>query len=193
MDAMTADPVPAARAGDAVAFRRLVDQHSRAVFQLCWRITRDEALAEDAAQEAFYRAWRGLPEFDGRAAFSTWLHQIAVNAALEQLRRNIRHQQHRAELPDAEIDDQGDFLDLVEGELPGPDEHAAADGLQRRVGAELERMSVIERTAFVLRHIEGASLEDIGAALALNTGQSKQAIFRAVRKLRGALGAWREA
>jgi RNA polymerase sigma-70 factor (ECF subfamily) len=192
MDAMTADPVPAARAGDAMAFRRLVDQHSRTVFQLCWRITRDEALAEDAAQEAFYRAWRGLPEFDGRAAFSTWLHQIAVNAALEQLRRNARHQQ-RVELPNQDVDEQGDFLDFVEGELPGPDDHAAADGLQRRVAAELERMSVIERTAFVLRHIEGASLEDIGAVLELNIGQSKQAIFRAVRKLRGVLGAWREA
>lgn len=190
---MTADPVPAARAGDAAAFRRLVDQHSRAVFQLCWRITRDETLAEDAAQEAFYRAWRGLPEFDGRAAFSTWLHQIAVNAALEQLRRNARHQQHRAELPTPEADDPKDFLDFVDGELPGPDDHAAADGLQRRVGAELERMSVIERTAFVLRHIEGASLDDIGAVLELNSGQSKQAIFRAVRRLRHALGAWREA
>lgn len=193
MDAMTADPVSAARAGDAVAFRRLVDQHSRAVFQLCWRITRDEALAENAAQEAFYRAWRGLADFDGRATFSTWLHQIAVNAALEQLRRNARHQSHRAELPSSDQDSEADFLDFAENELPGPMDHVAADLLQRRVGQELDRMSVLERTAFVLRHVEGASLEDIGAALDLNTGQSKQAIFRAVRKLRGALVAWREA
>lgn len=190
---MTADPVPAARAGDALAFRRLMDQHGRAVFQLCWRITRDEALAEDASQEAFYRAWRGLPEFDGRAAFSTWLHQIAVNAALEQLRRNARHVQRRPELPTPDEGEGGDFLDFAEDELPSPLDHAAADALQRRVGLELEHMSALERTAFVLRHIEGASLEDIGAALDLNTGQSKQAIFRAVRKLRGALTAWREA
>ena len=67
------------------------------------------------------------------------------------------------------------------------------DLLQRRVGQELDRMSVLERTAFVLRHVEGASLEDIGLALDLNIGQSKQAVFRAVRKLRGALTAWREA
>ena len=193
MDVMTADPVLAARAGDPAAFRRLVDQHSRAVFQLCWRITRDEMLAEDAAQEAFYRAWKGLPEFDGRAAFSTWLHQIAVNAALEQLRRHARHQQRRVELTAADEDTGGDLLDFADDALPGPDDHMAADLLQRRVGQELDRMSVLERTAFVLRHVEGASLEDIGLALDLNIGQSKQAVFRAVRKLRGALTAWREA
>ncbi|HEU4665299.1 MAG TPA: sigma factor, partial [Dokdonella sp.] len=67
-----------AGAGDAVAFRRLVDAHAGALFRVCARITGDKAIAEDAVQEAFFNAGRHLRDFDGRAAFSTWLHRIAV-------------------------------------------------------------------------------------------------------------------
>ncbi|MEO7755742.1 MAG: sigma-70 family RNA polymerase sigma factor, partial [Dokdonella sp.] len=76
--------------GDAAAFRRLVDAHSGALFRVCARVTGDRAIAEDAVQEAFFNAYRHLRDFDGRAAFSTWLHRIGVNAALEQLRRRGR-------------------------------------------------------------------------------------------------------
>src|SRR5690348_16396466 len=76
--------------GDATAFRHLVEAHSAALFRVCARITGDKAIAEDAVQEAFFNAYRHLRDFDGRAAFSTWLHRIGVNAALEQLRRRGR-------------------------------------------------------------------------------------------------------
>lgn len=190
--------VAAARNGSEAAFRHLVQSHSRKVFQLCWRITRDQTLAEDAAQEAFYKAWRGLPEFDGRAGFATWLHRIAANAALEQLRRTARHRDGRQSAyaeeedlghPSSFLDGAG--LDGADCELPTPQDHVAAGALQARVVQELEQMSAMERTAFVLKHVEGASLDDIAQTLSLNIGQSKQAVFRAVRKLRAALVDWR--
>ena len=174
--------VDKARQGDPQAFRRLVEAHARALHTLCARITRDSAMAEDAVQEALINAYRHLSEFDGRASFKTWLHRIAVNAALEQLRRNTRHQ--AAEPVD---DDAEDFLARSTDETPGPDRHARGEEIRRRTEEELSRMSALERTAFVLRHHEGQSLEDISAALSLNTNACKQAIFRAVRKLRGAL------
>ena len=189
------DPlVAAARRGDAGAFRALVERHGRAVHGLCWRITRDDTLAEDAAQEAFLKAWRALGEFDGRSAFGTWLHRIAANAALEQLRRTARHRDGRVAV-EAEEDDAApaDFLDATDAGALSPGDHHAAEALRQRVARELDGMSPLERSAFVLRHIEGASLEDIGQTLSLNTGQSKQAIFRAVRKLRAALADWRQA
>src|SRR5512135_1792377 len=83
--------VAEARRGDRNAFRHLVEAYSRALFALCMRITRDAAMAEDAVQEAFFNAHRHLGDFDGRSGFKTWLHRIAVNAALEQLRRNSKH------------------------------------------------------------------------------------------------------
>lgn len=171
-----------ARDGDALAFRRLVEPHTRPLYGLCARITRDTALAEDAVQEALFNAWRHLPSFDGRAGFRTWLHRIAVNAALEQLRRRGRHDKDVAN-----IDCDSDFLDELGGEQPGPDREAMGVEIHRQTERQLERMSAIERTAFVMRHHEGHSLEEIAHVLSMNSNACKQAIFRAVRKLRIAL------
>ncbi len=79
-----------ARAGDAIAFRHLVEANAGALFRVCARITGDRASAEDAVQEALFSAFQHLADFDGRAAFSTWLYRIAVNAALVQVRKR-RH------------------------------------------------------------------------------------------------------
>jgi len=175
--------VAAARHGDREAFRQLVEAHARPLFALCSRITRDAAMAEDAVQEALLNAYRHLGDFDGRAAFRTWLHRIAVNAALEQLRRQGKFEY----VENASDDAQDDFLEHCIGAAPSPRQHAQAQEIRRHIDAELERMSALERTAFVLRHVEGHSLDDISQALSLNISACKQAIFRAVRKLRGAL------
>jgi RNA polymerase sigma-70 factor (ECF subfamily) len=174
-----------ARAGEAAAFRHLVDANAGALFRVCARITNDRAIAEDAVQEALFNAFRHLADFDGRSAFSTWLYKIAVNAALAQVRKR-RHRE--VAWPEHDDGDGTTSLDMVD-ESPTPDRHAASDDIRRGVEAELSRMTPIERTAFVLRHQEGRSLEEISAALSLNVGAAKQAIFRAVRKLRAALQA----
>jgi RNA polymerase sigma-70 factor (ECF subfamily) len=177
--------VEQARRGDRNAFRHLVEAHARALFSLCARITRDAALAEDAVQEALFNAWRHLPDFDGRSSFRTWLHRIAVNAALEQLRRNARHETAGTDAGGADEDD--DFLLRQAGDEPGPEQHALGGEIGRQLEANLARMTVLERAAFLLRHTEGHSIEEIAQTLSLNISASKQAIFRAVRKLRGAL------
>ena len=174
--------VARAGAGDAAAFRHLVDAHAAALFRICARITGDRALAEDAVQEAFFNAYRHLREFDGRAAFSTWLHRIAVNAALGEMRKRNRVE---AALP--EDDEAADVLASALEGPPGPERQAASAEFGRDIARQLKRMSAIERTAFVLRHHEGQSIEEISATLSLSESASKQAIFRAVRKLRGAL------
>jgi len=175
-----------ARAGDATAFRHLVDANAGAMFRVCVRITGDRATAEDAVQEALLSAFQHLADFDGRAALSTWLHRIAVNAALMQVRR--RPHPAGAAWPKHREGDETDFLDAAD-ESSTPYRHAVSAEIRRDVEAELARMTPIERAAFVLRHQEGRSLEEISAALSLNLGAAKQAIFRAVRKLRAALPA----
>ena len=174
--------VARAATGDAAAFRQLVEAHSSTLFRVCARITGDKALAEDAVQEAFFNAYRHLGDFDGRSAFSTWLHRIAVNAALEQMRKR-----HRVEDALPEGEEASDLLADAFDSPPGPDRHATSAELGREIEAQLARMSAIERTAFVLRHHEGCSIEDISQTLSLSESASKQAIFRAVRKLRAVL------
>jgi len=175
-----------ARQGNEQAFRELMLKYARKLHGLCLRITREESLAEDAVQEAFYSAWRRLDSFDERAAFSTWLHRIAVNAALEQLRRNARHRNQLSS--DAyDGDEDGDFLAELTDDMPGPEARAWDSQIAQRIGEGMTQLSAVERAAFVLRHCEGQGLDDIAVSLSMNTGQCKQAIFRAVRKLRRAL------
>ena len=176
-----------ARAGEAAAFRHLVNTHGALLFRVCARITADRALAEDAVQEAFLNAFRHLADFDGHSAFSTWLYRIAVNAALAQVRK-------RRYLEVSWPQDQDDAAPFdAADDSPTPDRQAMSAELRQQLDAELARMSPLERAAFVLRHQEGRSIEEICSMLSLNVSAAKQAIFRAVRKLRAALEAPGEA
>lgn len=173
--------VARARAGDRAAFGALVRTHSPDLFRVCVRITGDAALAEDAMQEAFVDAWRALPRFEARARFSTWLHRIAVNAALG-VRRS------RAPWGRRLVDDpEGEQLAAAPDHAPGPEQLVHAAGLGAAASAALEQLTPLERTAFVMRHHEGASITEIRTALGGSENSVKQAIFRAVRKLRTAL------
>jgi len=79
--------VQRARSGDTRAFERLYREHAGKVYGLCLRMTRDPALAEDCTQETFINAWRALDRFETRSSLGTWLHRIAVNAALAKRRK----------------------------------------------------------------------------------------------------------
>jgi len=173
--------VTAARTGDRAAFGRLVERHARQVFRVCFRITGSEAMAEDAVQETFIRAWRKLATFDGRSAFSTWLHRIAVNSALEQLRREKRHAAEPEPEPDALAGPA--WTDST----PSPERETESMAVSRRVSMALTALSPLERAAFVMRHYQEQPLIEICEALGLKQSAAKQAIFRAVKKMRAAL------
>lgn len=170
-----------AQKGDADAFRLLVERHSAKVFRLAWRVTGDETAAEDAVQETFLRAYRSLHRFDARSQFGTWLHRIAVNTAIEAMRKNRRL---HSETPFADPNDDAEPIPSTE---PGPERAALSQEVQRSVRTALGELTPMERTAFVLRHFEGRTIAEICRHLGLRESAGKQAIFRAVRKLRRVL------
>lgn len=171
-------------AGTADDFRTLVEQHSRGVFRLAYRMTGNEHDAEDVVQETFLRAYRSFGQFEARAQFGTWLHRIAVNCSLDLLRSRQRQNEQRQTAATEEDDDP--VMNLPSNE-PGPDRLVLNDEVRRRLAATLKRLSPTERAAFVLRHYEGKSIEEIGAELKLGANATKNSIFRAVQKLRAAL------
>ena len=183
MNSRDSDLVRRVLAGDTAAFEGLVAAHSRAVYGLAFRITGNAAAAEDAVQETFLRAFRFLSRFDQRAELGTWLHRIAVNAAIDQGRRSRRERAARVDLPD-----EGDrsLAEVPTGEA-GPERRALAAEIRRRTAAALAGLSPSERAAFVLRHCEGRSIAEISSTLGKRDNATKQSIFRAVRKLRVAL------
>jgi len=83
----TPEDIEAARAGDAGAYRRLVESHRRELHAHCYRMLGSTHDAEDALQDALLRAWRGLPGFDGRSSLRSWLYRIATDACLDAIAR----------------------------------------------------------------------------------------------------------
>jgi RNA polymerase sigma-70 factor (ECF subfamily) len=175
------DSVAVARvkAGDGDAYRALVDRHSRSVFRLAYRMTGNEQDAEDVVQETFLRAYRQLHRYEARASFGTWLYRIAANYSLDLVRSRKRHPQVELEPAEAPFE--------APSGAPGPDRLLLGDEVQKTVASTLEQLSQQERTAFVLRHFEGQSIDEIASALGLSGNAAKHSIFRAVQKLRRAL------
>ena len=178
------DSVAVARvkAGDEDAYRVLVDRHSRSVFRLAYRMTGNEQDSEDVVQETFMRAYKQLHRWEARSSFSTWLYRIAANYSLDLVRSRKRHGEVGiAESPAV------DGVHALPSANPGPERLLFSGKVQECVASTLNDLSRQERTAFVLRHFEGQSIAEIGAALGLSGNAAKHSIFRAVQKLRRAL------
>jgi RNA polymerase sigma-70 factor (ECF subfamily) len=177
-----ADAVALARGGDSEAFRALVERHSRAVYRLAHRMTGSPHDAEDVVQETFLKAYRQLGRFESRANFGTWLHRIAVNCSID-LIRGRRHQEAGHDASDLET------LDTVDDSRvdPSPERLMLSTEVKQQVTRAMDGLTPMERAAFVLRHFEGQSIEEISRALGLKANAAKHSIFRAVRKMRLAL------
>jgi len=184
MEASDLAVVARVRAGDHDAFRFLVERHSRSVFRLAYRLTGHEQDAEDVVQETFLRAFRQIRRFESRSSFATWLYRITVNCSHDLLRQRPRADS-RQSLNDP---DGAAAMQLV-------DASAAADPLRKlasrrigeRVRAAMHGLSEQERSAFVMRHFEGLSIDEIGRVLDVKTSAAKHSVFRAVQKLRRSL------
>ena len=169
--------------GDEDAFRALVERHSRYLYQVAYRLTGHAMDAEDVVQETFLKAHRQLRRFEGRADVRTWLHRIAVNGAIDL----IRARRHR-ELGTDPSDLEAAGAEPLATALPPPDRVVEGRQIGVRVSEALSALTALERAAFTLRHVEGLSIREIGDSLGLKSEATKHSIFRAVRKMRVALG-----
>ena len=170
-------------AGDRDAYRVLMERHLPAVLRVTSRITGNPVDAEEAAQEAFLRAYNKLPEFRQTAGFGTWVYRIAMNCALNLVERRGREASWNAS---PLVTEQGAEM-FASASGRGPEQallDGEATGLRERAMQDLTPM---ERTAFVLRHMEDQSIDVIAKALGVPANSAKQAVFRAVAKLRTAL------
>jgi RNA polymerase sigma-70 factor (ECF subfamily) len=183
MEVEAGGAIERARSGDSDAFRLLVEQHSRAIFRLAFRMTGNEEDAEDVVQETFLRAYRQLANYEARSSFSTWLYRIASNYSLDLIRMRKRHEEKR----ERGSSEGPDILESIPEARPGPDRIVYSGQVTERVNSALNELSAQERTAFVLRHFEGLSIDEIGQALGTGANATKHSIFRAVQKLRRSL------
>lgn len=152
-------------------FHAAISARSDRWLAACLRITRNPALAEDAVQDALLSAWHKRHQFQDGAALTTWIHRIAVNAALQLMRKQRP----------------GMFLPLEadpESGSDSPEASARTDDVAATLEEACQVLSDIERVCFLLKHMEEWRLKEIAEALDTGVGTVKQAIFRAVKKLR---------
>ncbi|HEU5393284.1 MAG TPA: sigma-70 family RNA polymerase sigma factor [Candidatus Methylomirabilis sp.] len=174
--------VDRARAGEAAAFEALVKRHQAAAFALAYQMVRHREDAQDIAQEAFVRVFRGLRDFQGQAAFKTWLHRIVVNLALDALRRRSRQ-------PAAAYDDTREPGDEAREEVGAHPDEDPDRALQAREVGEAIRMALEEvpapqRAALLLREVEGLSYQEIAEVLGCAVGTVMSRLHYARRRLR---------
>lgn len=163
--------------GDEPAFSELVERYQDKVYRLTLRICLNPEDAQDAAQEAFLSAWRGLPRFRGEAEFSTWLYHLASNAAIDQLRRAKRSRGNLS------LDDEELPFDAVDTS-PSPQETAESRELSGAVQRAMAALSPGHRQILALREIRELQYEEIAAILSLDLGTVKSRLSRARAALR---------
>jgi RNA polymerase sigma-70 factor (ECF subfamily) len=186
MDKAETEAIRDVLAGDRDAFRVLMDRHFCSVSRVTFRITGNEADAEEAAQEAFLRAYNKLPSFRQDSTFSTWIMRIAMNTAINLVERRNRDQAYYAPRIEDEPSTTNNTVRIADSQA-GPEVsllNREAVSLRQAAMAELTPM---ERTAFTLRHMEDVPMAEIAAALNVTSNSAKQAVFRAVSKLRRSL------
>ncbi len=165
------------RAGETALFEVLMRRHDQRVYRTVRSILRDEGEAEDAMQQAWLQAYLHLGDFEGAAAFSTWLVRIAANEALQRIRKKGRL------TPLA--DDAGE--ETMDEHAEDPEERAAAREAVRLLEHAVDELPEHYRTVFMLRDIEGLSTAETAAALQIGEEAAKVRLHRARGMLRSAL------
>jgi RNA polymerase sigma-70 factor, ECF subfamily len=166
-----------AQSGEIRAFDRLVLKYRPRIVELASRHKLDTADAEDATQETFIRAYRGLRHFRCRSAFYTWLYRIACNCARTRLKRRTRDSLHRSN--DFSIDHSDAAPPSRLQELATPEELMITEENRGMVNATLEKLSDDHRTVITLREIDGLSYQEIALAMSIPLGTVRSRVFRA--------------
>ncbi len=167
------DLVLASRRGDDRAFGELVRRHSDLAYGVALRMLRDPHDAEDAAQNAFVRAWRSLDAFRSDARFTTWLYRIVTNTCIDHLRV---HGDPPTTLPPS-LPDTGS----------GPADRAVAASVAHVVADAIATLSPGDRAAFLLRTIEQLRYDEVAEVLEISTGAVRSRLRRSRRVVADAL------
>jgi RNA polymerase sigma-70 factor (ECF subfamily) len=175
--------VRAVLAGDKNAYGALVARHSQNVFRVAFRITGDEADADEIVQEAFMRGYQRLESFESRSEFGTWIYRITVNCALNMVNKRKSGTTYQI----ADDADPAQHQVQVADRAASPERTLLSREIEALQAKAMQGLTATERTAFVLRHMEDRSTTEIASALSIAPNAAKQAVFRAVQKLRRSL------
>ncbi len=178
----------ALRAQDRAEFARLVEVYSNAMYRLALKMLNNPQDAEDILQETFLKAYRALPNFDGRSSVSTWLYRIATNEALMMLRKH-KNIVVSIDEPDENNEETQEPLEIVDWCCLPEGELLSAEG-RAHLESAVEKLPHTLRVVFLLRDIEGLSTEETSQVLKLSESAVKTRLSRARLRLREELSSY---
>jgi RNA polymerase sigma-70 factor (ECF subfamily) len=183
------DLVERVRAGDAAAFELIMRRHNRRLFRLARSVLRNSAEAEDVVQETYVRAFAKLDDFIGPDGFPAWLARIAYNEALGRVRGWDRVVSLHDYVSDGDGDADVRRIETMTSRQPDPERLSGNGELRRLLEDAIDALPDDFRAVFVLRAVEGMSIAETAAALAIRPETVKTRFHRARQRLQAALGA----
>jgi RNA polymerase sigma-70 factor (ECF subfamily) len=186
MQGNDAELIRAGQRGDAEAVETLFRRYQRPLFQTALRVLGNAEEAEDAVQDGLLSAYRNLKRFEGRSQFSTWLTRIVINAAL--MRRRSQKARPAVSLDDTTHEDALSIAERFADDAPNPEQVFAGTELREMIRENLDELSPLLRTAFVLREVEGYSTGEAARKLGVTENTLKARLWRARHQLAERLG-----
>ena len=176
--------IDSAKSGNKIAFGKLIRQYEKTVYSFAFKICRDKEKAEEAMQETFINAYRGLKSFSGNSKFSTWLYRIVTNNCL-MMHRKKSHE------PVVSLEDSELYRETGELQVPhwGETPHDAVlnKELKEILDKAIQKLPLEYRIVFVMRDVEGLSTKEVGKSLKLSAPAIKSRLHRARLFLRNEL------
>ena len=178
------------RNGDAAAFDEMVARHWDRIYGMVHQLLRNTQDAAEVTQDTFIRAHRGLANFRGDSAFSTWLYQIATNLARNRYWYWWRRRRDRTVSFDQPVGEDSDtpLSEVFAGEAIKPSEETSTQELLDRIAVGMEKLGTKHREILILRNVKNLSYEEISLILGISVGTVKSRIARARDSLREIIG-----
>ena len=162
------------------SYEQLVQRHVNRVYTIVYRVVNNKEEAEDITQEVFVKVFNGLKKFDQKSAFSTWLHRIATNSALDAFDRLKKQSRNTSTVSNrADGEDAVDVLTLQPSPTPGPEENVVQSELRECIHRVLKSLELDHRRVLLLRDFEDLSYDEIADVLQAKLSAVKMRIHRA--------------
>jgi RNA polymerase sigma-70 factor, ECF subfamily len=176
----------AGQRGDEKAVEALFRRYQRPLFQTALRVLGNTEDAEDALQDGLLSAYRNLRRFEGRSQFSTWLTRIVINAAL--MRRRSAKARPALSLDETPREEELPASERFADDGPNPEQVFASTEIREMISENLDELSPLLRTAFVLREVQGYSTGEAAKKLGVTENTLKARLWRARHQLAERLG-----
>jgi RNA polymerase sigma-70 factor (ECF subfamily) len=173
-------------AGDESSFNFLVEKYHRPIIHFLFRMVRNQAIAEELAQEVFLRVYRARDSYRAEARFTTWLYRIATNLAVNHARDTRHERSVQTVYLDAPNEETGANPDVADGE-PTVEQHLLRDERMAAIRQHVMALPERQRMAVLMHKYQGMDYRQIGEVLKLSESATKSLLFRAYQTLRNKL------